>query len=192
MLIEALQRSHEAGQLTEDAARLILEIGESQIHQKRQIPEAARQDAIGRYLLKANQKWQQATGKNPAAWFRSMAYTCLMDELRNHERHLKRLELAKSFEANSNKIHDRLKYVTPKNNLLSEGGITDLRKVSKEVREEIRRYAKNLLDSGISIGEVARHLGAHKRTVSRWKNRKRVKEKIRGKRKKRCKKRKNK
>lgn len=164
-LKDLLQESIKLGYMSDALAVEAVHIAKSHIYRRQDIPEAAREDALGRFTLKLVEKWQKISpDKNPKSYIKSMAFTSLMDELRKHKRYY--IEDKEILEKNNNDT-DKNKLILF-SNILKEAGITSGRQLTDKQRHVLKVEAVRLFKAGVSSRAIARDLGLGNKTISRW------------------------
>jgi len=161
LLLEALELEY----CTNDLAIVAIDIAKKHINRRQDIPEAAREDALGRFTVKFVEKWQKIDPeKSPKSYIKSMAFTSLMDELRKHKRYF--IEDREKLKNNNN---DTLKNeLILFSNILKEAGITSGRQLTDKQRHVLKVEAVRLFKAGVSSRAIARDLGLGNKTISRW------------------------
>lgn len=164
-LKELLQDCINVGYLTNDFAIVAIDLAKTRLNSRQDIPEAAREEALGRFTEKLVRKWESIDPeKNIKSYINSMAYTSLMDELRkyqkNHAPDLERLKENQNVTMNKELILF--------SNILKEAGIKNGKTLSPYQRKVLKKEARRLFDLDISDYRIAKIFGLSRMTVGRW------------------------
>lgn len=162
---QLLQDCIDVGYLTNDMAIVAIDLAKKQINKRQDIPEAAREEALGRFTEKLVRKWENINPENNVrSYITQMAYTSLMDEMRKYQ---------KNHSPDREKLKEN-QNVTSKNkllmfsNLLKEAEIPNAKKLTPEQRRLLKAEAMRYFDAGMHDIKIADFFGVSRMTVFRW------------------------
>lgn len=166
-LSEALQQSRRDGALSEEAARISLDIARSymtKLQKSRGWPWAVIDDGMGAFVDKLMKKWPDIDPSvNPRSYMMRMASSTVYDQLRKYDAVRRRDEKVA-------KIPQKTATVTMSTEtLLQRAGVKNGSCLSLPLRRELRAEGVRLLDAGVMTMQIVRALGVSRVTVWRWK-----------------------
>lgn len=160
---DELRECYKLGHLTDDFAVLAMSAANAAIHSKKNIniPHSVREEAFSLFCSKLVNKWEKIDpDKSPKSYIGLMAYTSLMDILRQFNKDLKGIDRVEKDNEIKKGINNT--YYTPKK--------INLRAMNKKDRATIKKIIIKLLKKNVSKCEIERETGIPRITLIYWHN----------------------
>jgi len=167
-LAAALRRSHKEGALTEDAARIAMDIARGymiKLQASKGWPFYVVDDGMGAFVDRLVRKWQNINpDANPRGYCMRMASSSVYDQLRKYDAVRRRDE---KIEKNQDK-NPTFPFDYDVETVLKRAGVKNGSHLSLEGRRKVREEGLRLIAAGVKTMQIVRTIGVSRRTVANW------------------------